>query len=116
VREPFAVDRLAQVAAEAVLEDAAYRRAAFENNRAGKAFLARAFTEMGLEHLPTQANFILVNLRQPAADVSTRLLRRGVIVRPGRLWRLPTWARITIGTPQENARLVEALSAALAES
>ena len=59
VREPFAVDRLAQAGALAVLEDDAYRHAAFENNRTGKAFLARAFTEMGLEHLPTQANFIL---------------------------------------------------------
>ena len=114
VREPFAVDRLAQVAAEAVLEDEDYRRAAFENNRSGKAFLARAFTEMGLEHLPTQANFVLVNLRRPAAEIATRLLPRGVIIRAGRLWRLPTWARITVGTPAENARLVEALSAALA--
>jgi len=113
VREPFAVDRLAQAGALAVLEDDAYRHAAFENNRTGKAFLARAFTEMGLEHLPTQANFILVNLGQPAADVATRLLPRGVIIRPGRLWRLPTWARITIGTPAENARFVDALSAAL---
>ncbi len=113
VREPFAVDRLAQAGALAVLEDAAYRHAAFENNRLGKAFLARAFSEMGLEHLPTQANFILVNLGQPAAEVSARLLPRGVIIRPGRLWRLPTWARITIGTPEENTRLVDALSAAL---
>jgi len=116
VREPFAVDRLAQAAAEAVLEDDAYLRAAFENNRSGKAFLARGFTERGLEHLPTQANFILVNLRQPAAEISARLLPRGVIIRPGRLWRLPTWARITIGTPAENARLLDALSAALGEA
>ena len=115
VREPFAVDRLAQAAAEAILDDNAYLRASFDNNRAGKAFLGRAFTEMGLEHLPTQANFILVNLGRPAAEVAERLLPAGVIIRPGALWRLPTWARITVGTPGENAQLAEALAEVLRE-
>jgi len=41
-------------------------------------------------------------------------LELGVSIRPGAMWGLPTWARITIGTPEENARLVEALSAVLA--
>ena len=111
VREPFPVDRLAQVAAEAVLDDDAYVRASFENNRRGKADLARSFDALGLRHLPTQANFILVDLARPAAAVAERLLERGVIIRPGGMWGLPTWARITIGTPEENVRLAEALSA-----
>jgi histidinol-phosphate aminotransferase len=115
VREPFPVDRLAQVAAEAVLDDDDFTRASFENNRAGKAFLAGAFTRLGLRHLPTQANFVLVDLARPAAQVAQSLLERGVIIRPGEIWRLPTWARITIGTPEENARLIEALSAVLAQ-
>ena len=113
VREPYPVDRLAQAAAEAVLNDEAYRRAAFQNNLEGRAFLAEQLTEMGLRHLPTQANFILVNLEQPAAEVAQRLLEHGVIIRPGALWRLPTWARITIGTPEENVRLLAALSTVL---
>jgi len=109
VREPFPVDRLAQAAAEAVLEDEAYIREAFENNRTGKAFLARAFTELGLRHLPSQANFVLVDFARPADRVAEQLLPSGVIIRPGGLWRLPTWARITVGTPEDNRRLVEAL-------
>ena len=113
VREPFPVDRLAQVAAEAVLDDDAYLRASFENNRAGKATLAKGFTALGLRHLPSQANFILVDLGRPAAEVAQRLLEGGVIVRPGAMWKLPTWARVTIGAPEENARLLDALSAVL---
>ncbi len=113
VREPFPVDRLGQAAAEAVLDDDAYLRASFENNRTGKAYLGEAFDALGLRHLPSQANFILVDLGRPAAEVAERLLARGVIIRPGAMWRLPTWARVTIGTPEENARLVAALSAAL---
>ena len=42
-----------------------------------------------------------------------RLLEWGVIIRPGDLWGLPSWARITIGTPEENTCLVEALSIVL---
>jgi len=113
VREPFPVDRLAQVAAEAVLDDEAYVRSSFENNRRGQADLARAFDALGLGHLPSQANFILVDLARPAVEVAERLLERGVIIRPGAMWGLPTWARITIGTPDENVRLVETLSAVL---
>ncbi len=113
VREPFPVDRLAQVAAETVLQDAAYVREAFENNRAGKAFLSRALAELGLRHVPSQANFLLVDLGRPADQVAERLLPHGVIIRPGRLWNLPTWARVTIGTPEDNRRLVEALAAVL---
>ncbi len=110
VREPFAVDRLAQAAAEAVLGDDDYLRSAFENNRAGRAFLGRAFAEMNLESLPSQANFVLVNLGRPAADVAEQLLPRGVIIRPGALWKLPTWARVTVGTAGDNIRLVSALA------
>jgi len=113
VREPFPVDRLAQAAAEAALDDDAYARAAYENNRAGKAALAQGLTALGLRPLPSQANFVLVDLGRPAATVAERLLERGVIIRPGGMWRLPMWARITVGTPQEIARLLEALSTVL---
>jgi histidinol-phosphate aminotransferase len=113
VREPFPVNRLAQAAAEAVFDDNAYVEKSFENNRAGKTFLAGEMSTLGLRHLPSQANFILVDLGRPAAEVAERLLARGVIIRPGAMWGLPTWARITIGTPPENARVIEALSAVL---
>ncbi len=113
VREPFPVDRLAQAAAEAVLDDEAYLRASFENNRVGKAFLAGALTDLGLRSIPSQANFLFVNLNRPADDVAERLLPSGVIIRPGTIWKMPTWARITIGTPEENRRLVDALTAVL---
>jgi len=107
------VDRLVQAAAEAALDDEAYVRAAYENNRVGKAALAKGLAALGLRPLPSQANFVLVDLGRPAAAVAERLLERGVIIRPGGLWRLPTWARITVGTPQEITRMLEALSAVL---
>jgi histidinol-phosphate aminotransferase len=116
VREPFPVDRLAQAAAEAILDDEEYVRASFENNRSGKQALSRALTGLGLRHLPSEANFILVDLGRPAEQVAERLFERGVIIRPGAMWRLPTWARITVGTPEDNARVVDALAAVLQEA
>jgi histidinol-phosphate aminotransferase len=116
VREPFPVNRLAQAAAEAVLDDAEYIQASFDNNRRGKAFLGAAFERLGLRYLPTQANFILVDLGRPAAGVAERLARRGVIIRPGAMWGLPSWARVSIGTPEENRDAVDALAAVLQET
>ena len=49
-------------------------------------------------------------LAQTLAEIAQRLLEHGVIIRPGGLWRLPAWARITIGTPEENVQLLAALS------
>ena len=113
VREPFPVDRLAQAAAEATLDDEAYVRAAFENNRAGRAWLAGALSDMGLEVIPSQANFVLADLDRPADEVARQLLPHGVIVRPGAMWRLPTWVRISVGTAEENRRVIAALKTVL---
>jgi histidinol-phosphate aminotransferase len=114
VREPFPVDRLAQAAAEATLDDEAYVRAGYDNNLAGRAWLAAALSELELQSIPSQANFVLVDLGRPADDVARRLLPHGVIIRPGAMWRLPTWARITVGTADENRRAIAALRTVLA--
>ena len=114
VREPFPVDRLAQAAAEATLDDEAYVRRAYENNRTGRAWLAAALSDLGLQSIPSQANFVLVDLGRPADDVARQLLPHGVIIRPGAMWRLPTWARITVGTDDENRRVIASLRTVLA--
>jgi histidinol-phosphate aminotransferase len=114
VREPFPVDRLAQTAAEATLDDEPYVRATFENNRAGRTWLTAALSEMGLRVIPSQANFVLVDLGRPADEVGRQLLPHGVIVRPGAMWRLPTWVRISVGTADENRRVAASLKTVLA--
>lgn len=114
VREPFPVDRLAQAAAEATLDDEAYVRAAYENNRTERTWLAAALSDLELQSIPSQANFVLVDLGHQADDVARRLLPHGVIIRPGAMWRLPTWARITVGTADENRRVIASLRTVLA--
>ncbi len=113
VRQPFNVNTLAQVAAVAALDDVDYVDESRALNRAGLAQLAAGFDALGLAHLPTQANFVLVDVGD-AARVNRALLRQGVIVRPVGNYGLPTWLRVTVGLAQENARLLAALKGALA--
>jgi histidinol-phosphate aminotransferase len=88
IRQPFNVNTLAQVAALAALQS------------------------LGVAYVPSRANFVLVELPD-AARVYEELLKRGVIVRPMASFGLERALRITVGTPAENARLVEALRAVL---
>ncbi len=107
--ESFPVNLLAQVAGEAALEDTEFVRQTVEANRRGREYLYGEFARLGLRYPPTQANFILVRVGPQAGEVYQRLLRCGVIVRPCTGYDLPEHLRITIGTPEQNRRLVETL-------
>ncbi len=108
IRQPFNVNTLAQVAALAALEEDAHARQTVAMVQEGIRVLYRAFDELGIKYVPTRANFILVELPD-AGRVYQQLLRRGVIVRPMASFGLERALRITVGTPEENARLVQAL-------
>jgi len=112
IRQPFNVNTLAQVAALASLEEEAHARATVSIIREGIQTLYRVFDELGVKYVPTRANFILVEVPD-SRDVYRKLLRSGVIVRPMESFGLERALRITVGTPEENARLVAALRAAL---
>jgi histidinol-phosphate aminotransferase len=112
IRQPFNVNTLAQVAALAALQDEGHIRASAEAVREGVRQLSAALQSLGVAYVPSRANFVLVELPD-AARVYEELLKRGVIVRPMASFGLERALRITVGTPAENARLVEALRAVL---
>ena len=105
-RHPFNVNRLAEAAALAALDDEEHPRRTREMNAAGIEYLSRALPALGVRVWPTDANFLLAEAGPGAVDA---LLREGVIVRPMRGFGLPDHIRISIGTPEENERLVKAL-------
>lgn len=113
VRESFPVNRVAQAGARAALGDDEFRQRTLAVNRAGKRFLYERFGELGLEFLPTEANFVFVNLGVDSKEAFQRLLRLGVVVRPGFIWDLNSWARVTIGTQYDNEKFIAALEAVL---
>jgi histidinol-phosphate aminotransferase len=113
VKTIFNVNVLAQAAGIAALDDEAFLERSVEANRLGRRFLAEAFDRLGLEHAESHTNFILVRVGPEADEVQRKLLRTGVIVRPCCGYDLPEFLRITIGTPQQNERLVGELERSL---
>jgi len=115
VRQPFNVNAIAQAGALAALEDSKHSEKTLKNNRRGLKVYAKAFRKLGLEYVPSGANFVLVRVGD-GLKVFNDLQRLGVIVRPMGGYQLPEWIRISIGTPKENARCLEALTQVLGQS
>jgi len=113
IREPFAVNLLAQAAGVAALEDDEYRRHSVAANAAGREYLYEEFGRLGLFFVESHTNFVLVRVGSQAAEIQRALLAEGVIVRPCGGYELPEFLRITVGTPSQNQRLVEALAGAM---
>ncbi|MBI4246576.1 MAG: histidinol-phosphate transaminase [Candidatus Rokubacteria bacterium] len=113
IRQPFNVNALAQAAALAALEDDAHVLECVRMIEAGRHFLYDEFKALGLKYVPSRANFILVDVGRSAAEIYQKLLHEGVIVRPMTPFGMESTLRITVGTPEENRRLVKALRVVL---
>jgi len=113
VRQPFNVNALALVAAQAALDDTQHVERTLALNRDGMAYLTRELDRLGVPWVPSSANFILVKVGQ-GSRVYEALLRDGVIVRPMDGYGFPEHLRVTIGLPEENERCIRALEAVLA--
>ena len=119
VRNVFDVSAPAQAAAIASLAEAdALLPERIALNTTERETMAAGMRELGLAPLPSEANFLLVNLGSPerAQAVNAALLARGVIVRPARAFGAPSALRVTVGFPEENARFLDAAAGALAEA
>jgi histidinol-phosphate aminotransferase len=109
LRESFNVNSLALVAAEAALADHAHLERARAFNASERAWLAEALAARGHESLPSQTNFLLIDLGRDADSLERHLFERGVIVRPMGGYGLPQCLRISVGSRDENERLLAAL-------
>lgn len=107
-RQPFNANAVAQAGALASLRDTAHQEKTRQNNEAGRRYLQKTFDDLGLQYVPSQANFVLVHVGDGDA-LFHHLMRRGVIVRAMRGYKLPEWIRVSVGTPPENERFVKEL-------
>ena len=113
VRQPFNTNLPAQVAALAALDDAEFVKRTLDGNAAGVKRLYAGFEALGLKYVPTHTNFILTEVPN-AAETFVELEKRGVIVRPMKGYGMPNHLRVTVGTPEQNERLLAALGEILA--
>ncbi|MFQ5897243.1 MAG: histidinol-phosphate transaminase [Candidatus Methylomirabilia bacterium] len=112
VRAPYNVNRLAQVAAIAALEDSEHRELTVRLIREERRFLTRALSDRGLSVVPSHANFLLVGVGATATALRQRLERAGILVRDGAAVGFPGHLRITVGTHAQNAKLLAVLDRA----
>ncbi len=108
VRQPFNVNSIAQAGAVASLADDDFVARSYALNQAGMAQLTQGFNKLGLEYIPSQANFVSFAVKD-AATVNQKLLQNGVIVRPIANYDMPDYLRVSIGLFSENARFLEVL-------
>jgi histidinol-phosphate aminotransferase len=101
------------VAARAALQDVEHLRRSRELVASGKSFLYGHLDRLGLKYVPTQANFIFVDIGVDSRSAFRSLITEGVIVRTGDIFGYPNYIRVTIGTPEQNLRFVQALQKVL---
>ena len=110
IRQPFNVNHLAMVAAVAALKDEDFIEKSRIANKAGMAQLEAGFQALGLNYVPSRANFLLVDVQADPAQTFNALLKEGVIVRPV---GIANHLRVSIGTEAENAKFLTALAKVL---
>ncbi len=109
IQLPFSVSTLAQVAACEAIKHQDLVVARIEANRIGRQLITEDLGRRGLKVADSQTNFVFVRLPMAPADCFQALQERGVIVRD-----MGEGVRITVGTEQENQRLLDAFDEVLA--
>ena len=113
-RQPFNTNGIAQAGALAGLLDEEHQRRTREITIEGRERLQAEFAAMGLEFVPSFANFVLVKVGNGKA-VFSALMKRGIIVRDMSSYGLPDWVRVSIGTPEQMDRFVAELKQLLVQ-
>ncbi len=109
VREPFNINRFAQVAAQAALKNKEFLRKVVAYVKREKGYLYKELKECNLAFLESATNFVLVDFKKNASGLCDYLLKRGVIVRGLGGWGLKNFFRVTVGLPKENKKFIKYL-------
>jgi histidinol-phosphate aminotransferase len=115
VKLPFEPSSPAQAAAIGALADTEFLHRSLELNARGMRLFTSAFREMGLNVIPSDANFVMIALKDAdqAERLAGRLLQEGLIIRPLHAFGLPQCIRISTGTDEASERCVDAMRIAV---
>jgi len=109
LRESFNVNHVALTGAAAALADREHLASVRVFNHGEREWLRDALSSRDYVVLPSQTNFLLVDLARDAADFERHLFEQGVIVRPMAGYGLDHTVRISVGSRAENERLLAAV-------
>ena len=113
VREPFNVNLIAQSAGVAALSDSDHVRRSQSLVKREKEYVCRAFEHLGLAYIPTQANFVMVDVRCDCRGIFKAMMAKGIIVRTCDIFGMDTWLRVTFGTRDQNEKFLSTLGEVL---
>ncbi|MBU8849655.1 MAG: histidinol-phosphate transaminase [Desulfobacterales bacterium] len=113
IRQPFNVNSLAQAAAVAALDDETFLNKSIQTTHNGLDFLSAELTDLGINCLPTQSNFLMLDIETDATKVFQKMLEQGVIVRSMKSYGFDTFLRVNTGTQEENIFFIRALKKVL---
>ena len=108
IRQPFNVSLLGQSAAVAALGDQDFIAKVHKINDGQMRWICKQFDALGLGFVKSYANFVMVNVGD-ADTINQALLEQGILVRPLAGYGLDEWLRITVGTPEDNTRLIDTI-------
>ena len=107
-QSPYSVNSLAVLAAQAAIGDTAYIEQYVAEVLAARELLCVGLEKLGIAHVPSSANFVLVRADRRAIEIRDRLHERGILVRD-RSYEAPGCVRITVGTREQTRRLLNEL-------
>ena len=113
IRQPFNVNSLAQVAAVAALDDEQFLKKSIKTTHDSLDFLFDKLGDLGIDCLPTQSNFLMLDLKKDATYVFEEMLKLGIIVRSMKSYGFDTFLRVNTGTHKENLSFIQALKKVL---
>jgi histidinol-phosphate aminotransferase len=110
LRTPFNTAGVSQAAALAALDDSEHVKSSVKHNTAERARLFDGFSRFGLRAVPSHTNFIFVDIGRQAAKLCDDLLHDGIIVRPLGWMGFPCAIRVSVGTREENDKMLAAIN------
>ncbi|MCF7907971.1 MAG: histidinol-phosphate transaminase [Candidatus Omnitrophica bacterium] len=115
IREPFNINRFAQVAAVAALGNNSFLKKAVSYVNNEKSYFYRELKKCKLSFVESATNFVVVDFKKSTKGLYDYLLKNGVIVRELKGWGLSRYFRVTVGLAKENRKFISCLKAYLAK-
>ncbi len=115
LKTPFNTSGVAQAAALAAIDDREHVTRCIATNASERKRLIEGLTTLGLRPVPSETNFVFMNVGPEAKEICDELLHAGVIVRPLGWMGLPEAIRISVGTTEENGKCLAAMAEVLAK-
>lgn len=109
-QQPFPISNIANAAAIASLEDKEYATSTIQAIKEGRAWLNDQLQQMGITTSESHSNFVMGHFGTKAGGVYQDLLEKGFITRQMTIYKAPEYLRISVGTNEENQRLIKALA------